>query len=921
MYAVISSNATNIGTTFKGNAAENGGGIQFNAGTQFLTNVDCIFNGNKAQVEFGGAINGNSMEMFQIHNENNTFVGNTGPSGSAIQLQTSKGKTYSVTIRYDTYTGNNGSSGVVSILGKVVITMTGTEFSGNIATGSNAGIYLNDVVGRFLCQECQFYANKAKSSGVVAILQSGGFDLLSSHFENNQVESGYMVEIQSIGHGVVNSSLFVNNTSSGLSAQLSVDTKDSLHISNCTFLNHPLPTEDGSVGVSDAVVIKCNRLVMQNMIAVMEGPGHVIKTVVSDRASVMDINYTCPVNHIPETQYGYMNVTNRLPLSTGDRISGLAYSVGSVNLTCSACGKGKYNLEPSEYSLILPGKDGVKEVNTGLCHICPAGGVCDNNKITSLPNYWGFRHDNRMKFKMCQDKFCCQSEPCESFDMCGKYRSGKMCSSCRKGYQLDMFSDDCVLTEQCETNAISQAIVLSGLVYTSVIFCLLLLPTLLFSLGKHFLRPLRDYPKKDRGINLNGIDNIGHTIENESDVDIPTDKDREIARTAEEAQATSKYLGPYLNYFELFHIIVMHVQDGSLFRTVVHDKPNSLILSMGDSDRIVALAHLNPVSAFVSNPACLPGNLTHVEKLLIQTSVIPLMISFFISMYLIVQIMRLSQTSRNKIKEFLIALVSITFMFGYQQLCIMAFNLINCTWIGTGQYLYIDTTIKCFQTWHIAVFAYILLFTIPVILMLCWGPSLLQNGKISSSMFLFGLLFPLPCLLYIAWNIIIRKPPSKKLLDLNSNSKAPPLIQWLSCFSKFKMAENIPVCAWCGMVYFYRFVLVLFASLISLPYMKIPCMFILVQIYFLIQLKYQPYAREQSALRMIYSLSLFAIFTIGIIKFGWATIVYNQAGFTFGNSLLISEKLVTLEYALTYVVPPALVVCSIFHFGTRGKWE
>ena len=129
---------------------------------------------------------------------------------------------------------------------------------------------------------------------------------------------------------------------------------------------------------------------------------------------------------------------------------------------------------------------------------------------------------------------------------------------------------------------------------------------------------------------------------------------------------------------------------------------------------------------------------------------------------------------------------------------------------------------------------------------------------------------------------------------------------WYS-FSAFTSSEYI---SWGGIVEFRRLALVISATLIATPIARITCMTLTVLIAIIVHLEYKPYSDWTA--NMLSNVSLFATLMVGMINFGWATIVYTQADFQSGDADAIGQAMVTLEGAFIQGVPVFIIVfCAV----------
>ncbi|CAB3992388.1 Hypothetical predicted protein [Paramuricea clavata] len=85
----------------------------------------------------------------------------------------------------------------------------------------------------------------------------------------------------------------------------------------------------------------------------------------------------------------------------------------------------------------------------GKCHVCPYGASC-NGTIRARANFWGKVEGDKVKMIPCPKGYCCDREPCESYDSCRAHRTGTLCGHCSDGYTESMSSTKCFPNEECD---------------------------------------------------------------------------------------------------------------------------------------------------------------------------------------------------------------------------------------------------------------------------------------------------------------------------------------------------------------------------------------------------------------------------------------------------------------------------------------
>ena len=96
---------------------------------------------------------------------------------------------------------------------------------------------------------------------------------------------------------------------------------------------------------------------------------------------------------------------------------------------------------------------GFRQVNltatSGKCYKCPYGASC-NGTIRARANFWGRVEGDQIEMIPCPKGYCCNREPCDSYDSCRSHRTGTLCGHCPDGYTEGMSSTECYPNEKCD---------------------------------------------------------------------------------------------------------------------------------------------------------------------------------------------------------------------------------------------------------------------------------------------------------------------------------------------------------------------------------------------------------------------------------------------------------------------------------------
>ncbi|MBC8008935.1 MAG: tandem-95 repeat protein, partial [Burkholderiales bacterium] len=198
--------ATITGATFARNQAANGGAIDAFAKNNTLTIADSTFTGNFT-----------------------TSAANSANTGGGV-LHVRDGSV--VVITGSTFTGNSGKfGGVINAYLTKSVTVTGSHFEANSASG-NGGVIYSDSVPAFSITDTTFKANTADTSGAISCFggsnYAGLLTITRCSFTGHNSRAGAALNV-GFSSAAIRDSLFANNQSDGNSvisnndAQLTLD--------------------------------------------------------------------------------------------------------------------------------------------------------------------------------------------------------------------------------------------------------------------------------------------------------------------------------------------------------------------------------------------------------------------------------------------------------------------------------------------------------------------------------------------------------------------------------------------------------------------------------------------------------------------------------------------------------------------------
>ncbi|KAK2142873.1 hypothetical protein LSH36_902g01012 [Paralvinella palmiformis] len=269
--------------------------------------------------------------------------------------------------------------------------------------------------------------------------------------------------------------LFRNNSARLLGGAIFVDREGDLIVESTTFENsdNDVHTIQGDILYSNGIV----SIVSARLLALSAYSHTAILRHSGNHWSieVTDVSIQCPVGYrLRVTNTSAYGITR-----TGLRRS---YKLDQLSYFCTACERNKYSLDFGylNYSLTYSSFDydtlridgnkpdiaynGTYIYHDIECQQCPYGGKCQQG-IVAVANFWGYIHDNQVKFQHCPKDYCCSSTDCETYNTCAKHREGNVCGQCEDGYSEALFSSACVPEDECDPTWLWPVALASGILY------------------------------------------------------------------------------------------------------------------------------------------------------------------------------------------------------------------------------------------------------------------------------------------------------------------------------------------------------------------------------------------------------------------------------------------------------------------------
>ena len=370
---------------------------------------------------------------------------------------------------------------------------------------------------------------------------------------------------------------------------------------------------------------------------------------------------------------------------------------------CEQCPRKTYSLDRGEAHNTRS--------NHITCHECPVGGNCVEGQVTSKPNFWGYKSNQNVEFLQCPPKYCCGTDHCKHFNSCHGNRMGTLCGECRSGMSESLFDTKCKANKDCTSVTFWPAISAYLIIYLSF-----------FLYKKEIINFVQKYctPRTRNGLN----------------------------------SKPSGLLKILFYYYQVVHLLSNSV--GSDVKVKLFDDMNKR-LSRAFNFLIIGIPSID----------CPFQDLRPVQKAAIVHSVgyclLALLCLLYLSIFVFKIVKKLSVRSTQEMvaltetmdhspnladqNSFLgrisgaFAYISLLMYASSTQLCL---SLLHCVPVGDSQVLFLDGSVKCYQTFQYFLLAYMISSILPFCLVPVLGSYLLTSGRIGVKQFCAACIFPLP---------------------------------------------------------------------------------------------------------------------------------------------------------------------------------
>ena len=345
------------------------------------------------------------------------------------------------------------------------------------------------------------------------------------------------------------------------------------------------------------------------------------------------------------------------------------------------------------------------------CHECPVGGNCVEGQVTSKPNFWGYKSNQKVEFLQCPPKYCCDTDHCENYNSCHGNRMGTLCGECPSGMSESLFDTKCKANKDCTSVTFWPGISAYLIIYLSF-----------FLYKKEIINFVQKYctPRTRNGLN----------------------------------SKPSGLLKILFYYYQVVHLLSNSV--GSDVNVKLFDDMNKR-LSRAFNFLIIGIPSMD----------CPFQNLRPVQKAAIVHSVGYCLLALLCLLYLSIFVFKIVKKLSVRSTQEMVALTEtmdhspnladqnsfqgrISGTFAYISLLMYAsstqlcLSLLHCVPVGESQVLFLDGNVKCYQTFQYFLLAYMISSILPFCLVPVLGSYLLTSGQIGVKQFCAACIFPLP---------------------------------------------------------------------------------------------------------------------------------------------------------------------------------
>ena len=360
------------------------------------------------------------------------------------------------------------------------------------------------------------------------------------------------------------------------------------------------------------------------------------------------------------------------------------------------------------------------------CHDCPVGGNCVEGHVTSKPNFWGYKSNQKVEFLQCPPKYCCDTNHCEHYNSCHGNRMGTLCGECPSGMSESLFDTKCKANKDC-----------TSVTFWPAISAYLTLYLLFFLYQKDIINFVQRH--------ISGITPRSFLF-------LINGRNSELGG----------FLKIIFYYYQVVHLLSNSV-DSDVKVQLFDDIEN--LSSRAFNFLIIAIPSID----------CPFQDLRPVQKAVIVHSVGYSLLILLCLLYLsrfafkVVKKLRTRSTQQTvagaETMEHSPSLednsfpgriagafadISLLMYASSTQLCL---SLLHCVPVGDNQVLFLDGHVKCYKAFQYFIFVYLISSILPFCLVPVLGSYLLKLNRISVAQFCLACIFPLPFCCY--WSYLL----------------------------------------------------------------------------------------------------------------------------------------------------------------------
>lgn len=776
-----------------------------------------------------------------------------------------------------------------------------------------------------LIKNCFFQRNKGYRGGALS-LQSSFVNVDYSVFKENVAQvSSVCSQIDLGGNG-------------GAIYSPGVDGPMKLNISNCLFINNSadclgesfyggyffsfsvrdtLFLTDPSLGSSEALWVSySDKLLLNNVSFEATDIGRLDSTLFIARSKVFSYEerkpfFRCPMGSI-------LNSSVRQDTQT---------------VKCKSCPQNSYTLEKSS-GFMLTANQSLKDKQRTQCKTCSFGAVC-NKGIKAKPNFWGYVFDNTAIMLICPQGYCCQTQSeCTSMQNCNGMREGKLCGRCKKGFFQSVLTSDCFHDRYCKPWRFWAWLVLYCLLFI-VLLCFLqdiinkmlkLINSTRKTSDKNRLKiSTRASLLRDMG------DESGTVLDevtNEGNDDTTSDKNDDCVFEEKEADSdknsTPGGLIKIVFFFYQVNTILSTYKSEQKVKQLKHIKRFIGGLFNLDLQTAPHTEFLCPVKSMdgttkVFVKAFLPVNCLLLALLIY--ALLSMKTSFFKCHD---KMQQRCLALKSKCRKAMLQLI----LLGYSTITSGVLSLLTCVNLKTGEkVLFIDGTISCYRKWQYLLFAFTLLWTLPLILALHRLPKCKQTGKISMQGFFAALILPLPFCIYSILEATHRKATAYFQRNIQETALSPNEVPFIPILPERDVNKSLQELvdviegpfryvttndqrkklSWEPVLLLQRFLLLLCHTFVLQPGKRSLILLLLVVIFSKLNIYYRPFC--SSSLNILNDVIFGLLCVSGIIN-AVHSYIYEYGSIPQGPLIQLLMIFDYLELAILLIIPSFILIVA-----------